>query len=153
MKYNYMITEYLRRTVRVEAESEAEAYLKVQDLIDNEDVVLSADDFVDRDIETMSKFTNGSVDTNDTHYKVDDDFSKYFTWDEICYNAMGKGALDYETKVYDTARYNIGTYIRENFGINVEEAESPEEAIDEFLKEHPEVDVFSKDGHNYIKEA
>ena len=76
MKFNFMITEYLRRSVRVEAGNEFEAYNKVLDLISGEDVVLTADDFADRDVESLSKFTDGGIDTNDETYDVDDDFSK-----------------------------------------------------------------------------
>jgi hypothetical protein len=71
-----MITEYLRRSVRVEAGNEFEAYNKVLDLISGEDVVLTADDFADREVESLSKFTDGGIDTNDETYGVDDDFSE-----------------------------------------------------------------------------
>lgn len=76
MIYNMMVTEYLRRSVRVEAENEADAYRKVSELLSEECVVLTADDFVDRDIETMTKFTDGGIDTHDETYEVDDDFTK-----------------------------------------------------------------------------
>lgn len=76
MKFNFMITEYLRRSVRVEAGNEFEAYNKVLDLISGEDVVLTADDFADREVESLSKFTDGGIDTNDETYDVDDDFSE-----------------------------------------------------------------------------
>lgn len=76
MKFNFMITEYLRRSVRVEAGNESEAYNKVLGLISGEDVVLTADDFADREVESLSKFTDGGVDTNDETYDVDDDFSE-----------------------------------------------------------------------------
>lgn len=76
MKFNFMITEYLRRSVRVEAGNEPEAYNKVLGLISGEDVVLTADDFADREVESLSKFTDGGVDTNDETYDVDDDFSE-----------------------------------------------------------------------------
>lgn len=76
MVYNFMITEYLRRSVKVEAQSEEEACELVENLVNNEEIILSADDFCDRDIESMSVFTDGSVDTNDVSYETDDDFTK-----------------------------------------------------------------------------
>lgn len=76
MVYNFMITEYLRRSVKVEAQSEEEAYELVENLVNNEEIILSADDFCGRDIESMSVFTDGSVDTNDVSYETDDDFTK-----------------------------------------------------------------------------
>ena len=82
MKYNFMITEYLRRSVRVEADSAEEAYEKVEELLASEDIVLTADDFSDRDIETASDYENrlgyngGKDFTHDETYDVDDDFSK-----------------------------------------------------------------------------
>lgn len=76
MIYNFMITEYLRRSVRVEAQSEDEAYQIVENLVNNEKIVLTADDFCNREIESMSVFTDGQVDTHDTSYKTDEDFTK-----------------------------------------------------------------------------
>lgn len=43
--YKVEITEYLRRTVVVDAEDEEDAKSKVEDMYYNEDIVLSADDF------------------------------------------------------------------------------------------------------------
>lgn len=82
MKYNFMITEYLRRSVRVEADSAEEAYEKVEGLLVSEDIVLTADDFADRDIETASDYedrlgySGGKDFTHDEDYDVDDDFTE-----------------------------------------------------------------------------
>jgi hypothetical protein len=80
MIYNMMVTEYLRKTVRVEAEDIFEAKDKVLDLISSEELVLSADDFCDRDIETMDEYEHncgsyGTCLTNDRDFSVDLDFS------------------------------------------------------------------------------
>lgn len=50
MKFDFIITEYLKKTVRVEAEDYKEACRKVNDLCCEEIIVLTADDFCDRDI-------------------------------------------------------------------------------------------------------
>ena len=66
MRYNFMITEYLRRSVRVEADSEEEAYQKVEDLVSSDRILLTDADFSDRDIQILD---------DDETYDVDDDFS------------------------------------------------------------------------------
>lgn len=50
MKFDFIITEYLKKIVRVEAEDYKEACRKVNDLCCEEIIVLTADDFCDRDI-------------------------------------------------------------------------------------------------------
>ena len=50
MKFDFIITEYLKKIVRVEAENYREAREKVDDLYCEEKIVLTADDFCDRDI-------------------------------------------------------------------------------------------------------
>lgn len=81
MIYNMMITEYLRKSVRVEAESAGEAYEKVCDLLTSEDIVLTADDFTDRDIDTLDDYEYnhshyGTQLTHDITADVDLDFTK-----------------------------------------------------------------------------
>ena len=66
MRYNFMITEYLRRSVRVEADSKEEAYQKVEDLVSSDRILLTDADFSDRDIQILD---------DDESYDVDDDFS------------------------------------------------------------------------------
>ena len=53
MKYKVEITEYLQRTIDVEANDENEAYSKVKQMYDNEEIVLSADDFIDKEIKVL----------------------------------------------------------------------------------------------------
>ena len=46
-KYQVSIEEILRKTIFIEAESEAEAYQVAEDLYNGEQVVLTPDDFVE----------------------------------------------------------------------------------------------------------
>ena len=46
-KYQVSIEEILRKTIFVDAESEAEAYQMAEDLYNGEQVVLTPDDFVE----------------------------------------------------------------------------------------------------------
>lgn len=55
MKYKVEITEILQRTVEVEAKDEDEAYKIVKDMYRNEEIVLSADDYIDTKIEVLSE--------------------------------------------------------------------------------------------------
>ena len=78
MVWNFMVTEYLRRSVRVEADSREEAYDMIVDAINNEDIVLDAEDFADRDIQTLSEYEvsmggAGGDMTHDPDYRVDID--------------------------------------------------------------------------------
>lgn len=50
MKYKFKIIESLSKTVEVEADDRDSAYEKVEDMINTEEVVLTADDFEDREI-------------------------------------------------------------------------------------------------------
>ena len=52
-KYKVEITEYLQRTIEVDAKDENEAYLKVKQMYRNEEIILSADDFIDKEIEVL----------------------------------------------------------------------------------------------------
>ena len=83
MIYNFMITEYLRKSVRVEAESYEDAYEKIVDAITSEEVVLTADDYAGRDIESVDEYRygrnaegEGKNLTNDPDYYVDIDLTK-----------------------------------------------------------------------------
>lgn len=49
MHYKFVVTEYLRRNVDVDASCYKDALCALDEAIDNEDVVLTADDFSDRD--------------------------------------------------------------------------------------------------------
>lgn len=46
MKYTVLYTEMLCRTIIVDADSEKEAKEKVLDAVNNEDIILTADDYV-----------------------------------------------------------------------------------------------------------
>ena len=50
MKYKFTIIETLSRIVEVEADDRDSAYDKVEEMIVKEEVVLTADDFEDREI-------------------------------------------------------------------------------------------------------
>lgn len=69
-----------------------------------------------------------------------------FTWNELYQRAMEKSYGDPELEAKDNARYEIGI-IAEQYGVNIEEDECPEDAIDFFLAEHKELDRFDIDGH------
>ena len=76
MKYNIVITEVLRKFVRVEAKSELEAIDKVYDLYTSEDIVLTADDFVNNEFESLGFFGDDPSLTTDKTYPVDIDFTE-----------------------------------------------------------------------------
>lgn len=56
-KYQVSIEEILRKTIFVEAESEAEAYQMAEDLYNGEQVVLTSDDFVEYGIYVEKEVT------------------------------------------------------------------------------------------------
>lgn len=56
-KYQISIEETLRKTIFVEAESEAEAYQMAEDLYNGEQVVLTLDDFVEYGIYVEKEVT------------------------------------------------------------------------------------------------
>ena len=68
------------------------------------------------------------------------------TWDDICFSAMGTGFGNEFLDGKDSARYAIGEYAKKAYGLDIEEEDSPEEAIESFLEEHPELDRFTPDG-------
>lgn len=72
--------------------------------------------------------------------------AKILTWDEIYRAAEGKTFGDRDLKVYDNARAYIEEYAMEHYGIDIEKEEIPEEAIDDFIKAHPELDRFNETG-------
>ena len=53
MKYKVEITEYLQRTISIKADNEDDALDKVEELYDNEEIVLSADDFTTKEIKVL----------------------------------------------------------------------------------------------------
>ena len=56
-KYQISIEETLRKTIFIEAESEAEAYQMAEDLYNGEQVVLTPDDFVEYGIYVEKEVT------------------------------------------------------------------------------------------------
>lgn len=76
--------------------------------------------------------------------------AKILTWDEIYRAAEGKTFGDIDLKVYDNARSYIESYAMEHYGIDIEKEEIPEEAIDDFIKVHPEVDRFNELGQMLV---
>ncbi len=52
-KYKVEITEYLQKTIEIDAKDENEAYSKVKEMYDDEEIVLSSDDFIDKDIKVI----------------------------------------------------------------------------------------------------
>lgn len=68
------------------------------------------------------------------------------TWNALYIRAEGTAGPDTDLKAKDNARSFITDYAKNNFGIDIENAEIPEDAIDSFLLEHPELDRFSEDG-------
>ena len=78
---------------------------------------------------------------------------KELTWDAIYVRAEGTaGIFDTNLKAKDNAREYITGYAKEHFGLDIEAAEIPEEAIDDFLEEHPELDRFDETGRMLIEE-
>ncbi len=75
---------------------------------------------------------------------------KSYSWNEIVENAMGKGNGDVENSAYNKAREEIAEYAKQ-FEIDIENAEVPEDEIDDFVKEHREIS-FGKDGNILIDE-
>lgn len=52
-EFEVLITETLQRKVKVKASNKKEAKIKVFDMYDNEEIVLSDDDFVDYSIKVV----------------------------------------------------------------------------------------------------
>ena len=61
MKYRFLITEYLRRTVVVEADSQDEALDKLISSYEGEDIVLDWNDYDGNDIDYLEE-TNDEAD-------------------------------------------------------------------------------------------
>lgn len=68
------------------------------------------------------------------------------TWDDICFSTLGTGFGNEFLDGKDSARGEIGEYAKKVYGLDVEEEDFPEEAIESFLEEHPELDRFTPDG-------
>lgn len=57
-QFKVIITETLAKEITILAEDEDEAYLRAEEQVNNEDVVLDADDFKDRNIEVFKEDEN-----------------------------------------------------------------------------------------------
>lgn len=53
--YYFSVTETLRKTVKVKAENEEQAYKKVKDACCDSKIILDAEDFVDREIKNETE--------------------------------------------------------------------------------------------------
>lgn len=53
MRYKIQVTETLRRTVEVEADNEEEAMETVEEMCNDGDIELDAEDFESRDVELL----------------------------------------------------------------------------------------------------
>lgn len=79
--------------------------------------------------------------------------NKELTWDAIYVRAEGTaGIFDTNLKAKDNAREYITGYAKEHYDIDFESFEIPEEAIDNFISEHPELDRFDENGRLLIEE-
>lgn len=68
-KYAISVREILKRTVIVEAEDIVEAFQKVQNAVEQEKIILDADDYDERQIIPSEYWENGKVpDTEDVSY-------------------------------------------------------------------------------------
>ncbi len=80
-KFDVEITEYLQKTVSVEADSEADAVAKVEEDYNKEKIVLDSSDFIDKDIEIYNpdKF----ISKLDLLMQRIDKFNKDRDWDQF----------------------------------------------------------------------
>lgn len=69
----------------------------------------------------------------------------FYSWDDIYTLAIENGFGDSRLSAKDNARGYISD-IALKFGIDIENSEITEEAIEDFLKEHPELNRFNEDG-------
>lgn len=86
---------------------------------------------------------SSSPENNIQHENTSVNKNTVLTWDEL-YDKVGNG--DLSVKIQDNARAYVSGYAKEHFGIDIENAHIPEEAIESFFKEHPELNRFNKDG-------
>ena len=75
-KYNIVITETLRKIVRVEAETYDDAIDKVESLYGNQEIVLNADDFIGYELRGYGECFNNEDVTTDETCPVDIDFTE-----------------------------------------------------------------------------
>ncbi len=80
-KFDVEITEYLQKTITVEADNETDAVLKVEEDYNKEKIVLDSSDFIDKDIEIYNpdKF----ISKLDLLMQRIDKFNKDRDWDQF----------------------------------------------------------------------
>ena len=86
---------------------------------------------------------SSSPENNIQHENTSVNKNTVLTWDEL-YDKVGSG--DLSVKIQDNARAYVSGYAKEHFGIDIENAHIPEEAIESFFKEHPELNRFNEEG-------
>lgn len=64
-RYAIKVEEILRRTVIVEAENIEDAMKKVYDAVCSDEIILDADDYVEREIEPSGYWSGGVVPDNE----------------------------------------------------------------------------------------
>lgn len=70
-----------------------------------------------------------------------------YTWNEIFERAQNAGHLSQELKAKDNARGVLRELIKEKTGVDINECEVPEDAIDQFLELSGEEYRFDIDGN------
>lgn len=61
-EYSVSVQEILEKQIIVKAESEEEAYQKVKEMYDNEEIVLDSQDFFDKKIIVDGEMIDGEID-------------------------------------------------------------------------------------------
>lgn len=98
-KYEVTIKETLAKTTEVFAESEDDALNQAQDLYDNCEIVLSADDFEGMDmsakevVDSDVAFVNGVFELA-KQYPGSDKLHNEHVWDDDVHTALQEGAID-----------------------------------------------------------
>ena len=65
---------------------------------------------------------------------------KFYSWDDLYERADGSACGDPELKAKDNARWQIGMFIQEHEGIDIEDTsayESAEDTLEWYLEKHP----------------
>ena len=81
MKYDVEITEYLQKTVTVEADNESDAVTKIKEDYNKGKIVLDESNFIDKDIEIYNP--NKFMPKLDVLMKRIDQFNKDRDWDQF----------------------------------------------------------------------
>lgn len=76
---------------------------------------------------------------------------QFYTWDDLYQRAEGAACGEPELNAKDNARWILTEIIKEITGVDVDECEIPEEAIEKFLEESDREYLFDEDGN--LREA